>query len=459
MLSRKACLLQALGLPQDLPDEDCTYSVSKVISLATGEQPHSVSLRDIYDAVCRYKSEAYLEPLDVLPVQKKLVIVLQEAIEYLQTRLNHDEDGEEEHDADLTQRVIGIVMLSQPAISRSKLGKRSALELCSPLLESVASLIPSVSPLSTREQGRLLTREVASLVKCLSSWALEVTDANGLHEIKRLLRELLDMTVVNSPSEEKEWQGGVEAMFAVELSLKALGESPEDIPWKPYLVRRCDISSTLDNSSAPLPLFTMNMVLDEALYLLFLDLTRETMIISPELVPSLCTVLSALASTHLDPTIRQLCLRLLSLTLTKLPPPPRLEILMGLTTDEDFPQIRGPAVGLLKEAVLEALALPQDSCISEPTREELAESLELLRLADCLSFYFVLLHRDRENRTGVRSKGNVMSVQKSFLQPLRQFLDDHIAGEERPLMAISSLQVGLDRINHALQTLDLDKDT
>ncbi|KAF8434575.1 hypothetical protein L210DRAFT_3506615 [Boletus edulis BED1] len=408
-------------------------------------------------------------------------------------------------------------MLSQPAISRSKLGKRSALELCSPLLESVASLIPSVSPLSTREQGRLLTKEVASLVKCLSSWALEVTDANGLHEIKRLLRELLDMTVVNcapsiqaslavrvargrfprffvAPPEEKEWQGGVEAMFAVELSLKALGESPEDIPWKPTSF--VDVIY-LAHSTTPLPLspssrsdlyhllvnaLQMNMVLDEALYLLFLDFTRETMIISPELVPSLCTVLSALASTHLDPTIRQLCLRLLSLTLTKLPPPPRLEILMGLTTDEDFPQIRGPAVGLLKETVLEALALPQDSASRNPFA-----SSELLRifggvlfrpnppeffgkerleksLRNCLSFYFVLLHRDRENRTGVRSKCNVMSIQKSFLQPLRQFLDDHIAGEvcahaERPLMAISSLQVGLDRINHALQTLDLDKDT
>lgn len=169
----------------------------------------------------------------------------------------------------------------------------------------------------------------------------------------------------------------------------------------------------------------MNMVLDEALFLLFGILTDENTSISPEFATSLCTVFTALASTHLDATIRQLNLRFLSLTLSKLPPGPRLEMLLKLTTDEDFPQIRGPAVGLVKEAVLEALALPSDHSPRNPfaspdllrmfgavlfrpnppgffgerkTREELAQSLELLRIADCLSFYYVLLQRDRDNR-------------------------------------------------------------
>lgn len=169
----------------------------------------------------------------------------------------------------------------------------------------------------------------------------------------------------------------------------------------------------------------MNMVIDESLFLLFRLLTHENVSVSPDVATSLCTVLTALASTHLDPTIRQLNLRLLSLTLSKLPPPPRLEILLKLTSDEDFPQIRGPAVGLVKEAVLEALAFPPDHASRNPfaspellrifggvlfrpnppeffnerkTREELAQSLELLRIADCLSFYYILLQRDRENK-------------------------------------------------------------
>jgi hypothetical protein len=221
----------------------------------------------------------------------------------------------------------------------------------------------------------------------------------------------------------------------------------------------------------------MNMVIDEALFLLMQTLNRKDVSISPELATSLCTVFTALASTHLDPTIRQLNLRLLSLTLTKLPSPARLDILLKLATDEDFPQMRGPAVGLVKEAVLEALALPPDQASVNPfastellrlfggvlfrpnppeffnerkTREELAQSLELLRIADCLSFYYVLLQRDRENKvwfvsrrslhsfpsyapkTGVRSQGNVTSVQSSILRPLRQFLDQQIAGEGVP---------------------------
>lgn len=169
----------------------------------------------------------------------------------------------------------------------------------------------------------------------------------------------------------------------------------------------------------------LNMVVDESLFLLFRILTHENVSVSQDVATSLCTVLTALASTHLDPIIRQLNLRLLSLTLSKLPPPPRLEILLTLTSDEDFPQIRGPAVGLVKEAVLEALALPPDLASRNPfaspellrifggvlfrpnppeffserkTREELARSLELLRIADCLSFYYVLLQRDRENK-------------------------------------------------------------
>lgn len=169
----------------------------------------------------------------------------------------------------------------------------------------------------------------------------------------------------------------------------------------------------------------MNMVIDESLFVLIRTLTHENMSISPEVAMSLCTVLTALASTHLDPSIRQLNLRLLSLTLTKLPPSSRLEMLLRLTTDDEFPQIRGPAVGLVKEAVLEALALPPHRSSRNPfaspellrifgsvlfrpnppeflsekkTREELAQSLELLRLADCLSFYYVVLQRDRENR-------------------------------------------------------------
>jgi len=325
--------------------------------------------------------------------------------------------------------------------------------------------------------------------------------------------------------------------LCMQLALESLGNSPRTAHWKPtsfsdlvYLAHSTPpvalgSSALSDFHHLLVSALQMNMVIDEALFLLFTILIHENTSITLEVTSSLCTVFTALASTHIDPTIRQLNLRLLSLTLSKLPPPPRLEILLKLTTDEDFPQMRGPAVGLVKEAVLEALALPPDHAPRNPfaspellrmfggvlfrpnppgffserkTREELAQSLELLRIADCLSFYYILLQRDCENKvclaarqfffsflrytskTGVRSKDNVTSVRNSVLWPLQQFLDEHTAGEgmpytyirgsmhnvaqgrthvEQPLMAILSLQVGLDRIDGALQTLDLGRDT
>lgn len=112
-----------------------------------------MSLKDIHEAVFRYECAEYLvirclslprigidvlqEPLDVLPVllpchhdgamdliricalnssAKEVLIVVQEAIEYLQTRLNHEEH-EEENDPDFVQRAIGIVALCSPGSS------------------------------------------------------------------------------------------------------------------------------------------------------------------------------------------------------------------------------------------------------------------------------------------------------------------------------------------------------
>lgn len=208
--------------------------------------------------------------------------------------------------------------------------------------------------------------------------------------------------------------------------------------------------------------------MDESLFLLLRFLTQDDPAfadtsIPPHIADPLCTVLSALASTHLDAFIRHLNLRLVSLVLTKVHSTLRVEILLRLTGDEEFPQIRGPAVGLLKEAVLEALGShstepsffaspmllrtfgpilfktnPPDFLTVGHTTEELECSLELLRIADCLSFYYILVLRDRENKvrytpiritatnswskTKVQDADSILNVERSLLHPLRQFL-------------------------------------
>ncbi|KIJ05451.1 hypothetical protein PAXINDRAFT_103782 [Paxillus involutus ATCC 200175] len=513
-------------------------SISNLISLAAGGSSSSISLKEIHEAVVRYNCAKYLEPLSILlPLlschcdgamdlirdcglsssPKEVLIVVQEAIEQLQSHGNDEEDETEDPDPDIVHRVIGIVSLCSPAISRSRLRKTTALKLCSPVLDHMCSLISSASPRATKDEGRALITEVARLVKALGDWAPTVAIASDLVQIKVLLRELLDTTVMGCASSiqanlaaravesrfprfsfksaaKEGWQEGEKAMLNVQVALTVLSDSSR------ANVRETNSLSDLiylAHSTPPAPFspsalpdlhrllvqaLQMNLFLDESLFLLFRILTQEGTDVPPDVATSLCEILAALASTHLDPFVRQLSLRMLSLTLSRLPPPPRLEILLKLTTDQDFPQMRGPAIGLVKEAVLEALALPAPSARLNPfaspellrvfggvlfrpnppeffserkTREELERSLELLRIVDCLSFYYVLLQRDRENKTEVRSVGNVRSVQSSFLRPLRQFLTEHTTGQEQPLMAILSLQVGLDRIDDALRTLDL----
>ncbi|KIJ04703.1 hypothetical protein PAXINDRAFT_104052, partial [Paxillus involutus ATCC 200175] len=488
-------------------------SISNLISLAAGGPSSSISLKEIHEAVVRYNCAEYLEPLSILlPLlschcdgamdlirdcglsssPKEVLIVVQEAIEQLQSHGNDEEDETEDPDPDIVHRVIGIVSLCSPAISRSRLGKTTALKLCSPMLDHICSLISSASPRATKDEGRALITEVARLVKALGDWAPTVAIASDLVQIKVvLLRELLDTTVMGCASSiqanlaataveshfprfsfksavKEGWQEGEKAMLDVQVALTVLSDSSQ------ANVRETNSLSDLiylAHSTPPAP-FTpsalpdlhrllvqalqMNLFLDESLFLLFRILTQEGTDVPPNVATSLCEILSALASTHLDPFVRQFSLRMLSLTLSRLPPPPRLEILLKLTTDQGFPQIRGPAIGLVKEAVLEALALPAPSARLNPfaspellrvfggvlfrpnppeffserkTREELERSLELLRIVDCLSFYYVLLQRDRENKTEVRSVGNVRSVQSSFLRPLRQFLTEHTTGQ------------------------------
>jgi len=171
----------------------------------------------------------------------------------------------------------------------------------------------------------------------------------------------------------------------------------------------------------------MNLALDESLFLIFRCITQDhtQLDLPPELATSLCIVLPALASTHLDPFVRHFSLRLIALTLARLPSVLRQQILITLASDTELPQMRAAAIGLLKEFVLEALQIPASS--GEPNifaspllirsfgpilfrtmppdylstinaAEDIEKSLEPSRIAEVLSFYYVLLQRDKDNK-------------------------------------------------------------
>ena len=137
----------------------------------------------------------------------------------------------------------------------------------------------------------------------------------------------------------------------------------------------------------------------------------------------LCDLLPAVASSHSDPLTRHQAFRVLSLLLVAGEPQLRFQYLVELTGDSEFPQMRVASVGLVKEALLEALSLPPNTeniflsslflrrfgtILFRPnpsdlftsanlTLSEFQDSHEPQRLVECLSLYYVLLLRDKKN--------------------------------------------------------------
>jgi Uncharacterised protein family, YAP/Alf4/glomulin len=166
-----------------------------------------------------------------------------------------------------------------------------------------------------------------------------------------------------------------------------------------------------------------NSVLDEALAILLKSLDPAATPRperSPDIVIPLCTVLPSLCSTHPDPLVRHQAFRILSLLLSSIPPPLRLQLLKDLTTDSDLPQMCVASVGLVKEAFLEAISSTKSNIFVSPTffqvfgpvlfrpnppdlfsssisLDKFKDSTEPSRLIECLSLYYVVLIRDKSN--------------------------------------------------------------
>ena len=142
-------------------------------------------------------------------------------------------------------------------------------------------------------------------------------------------------------------------------------------------------------------------------------------------------VLPLLMGAHPDPPTRHMLFRLTALTLSLTEPSLRVQILMDMLTDPTYsPQTRTSAIGLVKESVLHALNGTSILPVLSPLEDIFGTSLflEILgpvlfrpnphdlfdnpnfnpdeflyspepnRLIECLSFYYVLVQRDTENR-------------------------------------------------------------
>jgi hypothetical protein len=146
--------------------------------------------------------------------------------------------------------------------------------------------------------------------------------------------------------------------------------------------------------------------------------------LSPDIIIPLTTVLPALCSAHPDAPTRHITFRILGRVLQLTPSVLRLQILRDLVSpSEDVsPYMRMAAIGLVKEAVLEALSQsrvdnvftspsllqtigphvfrldPPDLLTSINSVDALKNSSEPARLVECLNLYYILLLRDTNNK-------------------------------------------------------------
>ncbi|KAG8955319.1 hypothetical protein FRC04_008670 [Tulasnella sp. 424] len=222
---------------------------------------------------------------------------------------------------------------------------------------------------------------------------------------------------------------------------------------------------------------TSGLVADEALAWVLRCLHSDSEGLAEDVVCSLSSVLAQVASLSSDPIIRQVAFQSLTELLSGASPPLRRQLLEELIVECPFPQMRTAAVSLLKKFLLEAIESEKPSTLASPDslslvsailRHDPSDTLQQpfsmlsevrgsVRLVDALGLYYILLIRDSENRTGIRSASYIAVVKDTFLDPLkgawaRWQAEQNDESEELEL-ELFSIGMALERVDSALAKL------
>ncbi|EAU81517.1 hypothetical protein CC1G_10975 [Coprinopsis cinerea okayama7 len=522
-------LFSFLHIDDSADDETATTALTAIITAAVHDPNPAIPLSEIYHQVAQNNGAAYLDALHVLPgllqssdptardiisilgecgPAKEVAIAAQEALERLRPRL----DGDDEDPP--VQTLLELIGLYTNVIPRIKLRKKSALDTVKPYIGEIQEVIQLASHLLSTEQSRELLLSTSLFVERVYGWieSRDTSTSDAKVALKKLLfcslsasaprldaalaqrtfEELYPRLVVRAPQAPVEKAD--ESIAAAWSALRLLGQAQSDVakdPSQPSIVLLAHLNLAelvqIDLSSIR-PVFIAsiqsNLIIDHTLALLLKILHQRKGELSPEILIPLTTVLPTLASGHPDAQTRHQVFRILGLLLSRSPPPLRLQILQDLTSNSEFPQMRVAAVGLVKEAVLEALSSehprnnifassaflrtfgpilfqprPADVFDSSLSVKEFDETQEPKRLVECLSLYYILLVRDEQNLTGIRDKDVTRSIEHNLLNPLRKQLDAWSAqpgvseGHIHDLMPVVSLQMSLDRVDSAKKQL------
>ncbi|KAJ7135891.1 hypothetical protein C8R44DRAFT_389978 [Mycena epipterygia] len=418
-----------LKLSDPQRDEEITESeaVAALILSAINDDNPSVSLEQIYSALCQSRSESQLDPLTILPYllpcpqvaakslisligecgnSKEVVIAVQEILERVESAFSLEMEDEDEKEDDSkespAEQLISLILLYNAAIPRLKLRKKSPSETIRPLIPQLESTINLAGPRLSRDQGREIISNASHLSLNVLSWTTNL-NSEDVVACREILTSLVDTAVsacshcIQSSLAQRSfealfprltirstvppgWEDGEKAVSDALAANSALGrtfdlDSLPPFPSTSHLIllshSKVLTSDTGGLLSFILPILVAsiqtNSTLDETLSFLLQILHPSHFSagqqLSPDISGPLCALLPSLASAHPDGDIRHQVFRILSRVLALTPPELRLHILKDLTVDADFPQMRVAAVGLVKEASLESLSREDISSI------------------------------------------------------------------------------------------------
>ncbi|KAI0659261.1 hypothetical protein C8Q70DRAFT_916042 [Cubamyces menziesii] len=487
---------EILGIEHEDLDQDTGIALTSLITTAVHDEEPKHDLLSILSAIKESQCASELEPLTVIPIvtgsakdgvddildlmtkecsAKEVVMAVEEAVETLERRLQSGEEDEDEEQSGRARPAVQITRLIKAytnTIPRLPQWKKSPKDAVETRLVELGSLITHLSGRTTAQESGVILLAASHLVFALSAGADEGTKeplscliestvaafpnhfnaglARGAFQSH--FRRLVVPSLGSSTSKDSE-----DVLAVAWSALRSLGITTSAYERRPslaaFVLLAHDAAYTFSTSTLtdffPIVLSSIqtNVALDEVLSVLintFAPLRSATapLQLDTDLIIPLAHLLPHLASNHSEPDIRHYTFRILSLVLGLAPPPVRFGLLKDLLADEDMPpQMRIAAIGLLKEAVLEALSGQGQNIFASRhllatfgplvlrpvpfgsfdtvTLDEFLDSPEPLRLVECLGFYYVLLQRDQNNRTGVRDTDALRNVQKELLIPLK----------------------------------------
>ncbi|KAH9926692.1 uncharacterized protein B0H18DRAFT_1005143 [Fomitopsis serialis] len=460
---------------------------------------------------------------------KEAIMATQEILEHLEMDQESDEAADDE--LWLVRQLVRVLAVYSLAIPRLPRRKKSPAQQIQPLLAELQSVMSGSMHSAGGSIGRKVLDSTRQFMEEITRWVnLDVRiDAEERKDIADVLLPFVISTLElcsNStngslaqhafelqyprlviPSRDKDATVEEDIIGAIWAAMTTVGLTVQNCITQPSLGTlmllahspNYTFNTQVLTSFFPVILMSLqaNMALDEVLSVLInaivpLVSQAPRYEFPPDLIVPLAHVLPPLASVHPDPGIRHYTFRVLSAALALSTSAVRVQLLQGLLTDSDSsPQMRIAAIGLVKEALLEALATPPGSAETQRNMfaspaflkafgpiilrpdppdlftpgntlepDEFLDTKEPLRLVECLSLYYVLLLRDVRNRTGIRDKDNLRNAVRTLVDPLKaqlsRWADDSATADGHGHdsgMQLAILDMWLDRVRSSVEDI------